>query len=152
MLGIQTGMRRALILLVLLFAGGCATEYPQIEGRVGQITPFRLSTGEVKAIRRSSVYRHSMASHRKSHPECAITGLRPSFFKGKQLPIHHIEPVPVRPDLACDTNNMITLCPSLHFWVAHRGNYRTYNTNLLDSIRIMKDGLERSSGIRDSLP
>ena len=61
-------------------------------------------------------------AYRKLFPECAICGNR------KYLEVHHVKPVHIYPNLACDPNNFITLCDaknnSCHRWIGHFGNFR----------------------------
>lgn len=63
----------------------------------------------------------------KTHPVCAVCG------NEKYLEVHHCLPVHLFPDLACDSNNFITLCDgptncSCHNHIGHFGNFRTkYN-------------------------
>jgi len=66
---------------------------------------------------------------RKEFNECAICGCR------KHLEVHHIKPVHVYPELACERSNFITLCDAknngCHRWFGHFGNFRRkFNINI----------------------
>ena len=57
---------------------------------------------------------------KQRNPECSICGYT------KHLEAHHIVPVHIDPDLACDQDNLITLCRSCHFTFGHFHNFRKY--------------------------
>jgi len=72
--------------------------------------------------------------HRKGKPVCALCGVKPSFF-GRANDVHHRVPVHVAPGLACEPDNLITLCRVHHWLVGHGKNWRVYNDNLSATIR-----------------
>lgn len=78
------------------------------------------------------------ARHRRLHPECALTGLSPRFFLGRSNDVHHIVPVHVAPDRACDPDNLITLCRAAHLLVAHPLGYASWNENLMEDLKTMR--------------
>lgn len=60
------------------------------------------------------------------HPECAFCGCQ------KNIEIHHIQPLHLFPNLACDFHNFISLHDnsnnSCHRWFGHLGNFSSkYN-------------------------
>lgn len=62
----------------------------------------------------------------KEFCECAICGAQDN------LEVHHVKPVHLYPELACDPSNFITLCDannnSCHKWFGHFGNFTSkYN-------------------------
>ena len=57
----------------------------------------------------------------------------------KDVEIHHIQPQHLRPDLARDTNNMVSLCRLDHLRVGHRGCFTNSVTNLLLIIKLGHD-------------
>ena len=70
----------------------------------------------------------AMKNYRKKHPVCAWCG------RDARVQIHHIHPVSVRPNLAADPNNMLTLCAKrCHLCVGHNGDYGgRYVLNLVE--------------------
>ena len=61
-------------------------------------------------------------AYRVLYPECAVCGNQ------RFLEVHHVKPVHVYPELACDPENFITLCDaknnSCHRWIGHLGDFR----------------------------
>ena len=75
--------------------------------------------------------------HILQNPECAICGYT------KHLNSHHIVPVHIDPLLACDPNNLITLCRSCHFTFGHYHNFRKYwNPNIKSLAIDIKDAYD----------
>ena len=73
-------------------------------------------------VRRLPRVRRAMAAYRKSTPRCEYCG------RSSAVHVHHVRPVSVRPDLAADSFNMMTLCAKrCHLTIGHMGNWRTYN-------------------------
>lgn len=70
-------------------------------------------------------YRMSKAKklYVKQNPECAVCGCK------DHLEVHHVEPVHIKPQLAADPYNFITLCDKgnsgCHFVFGHFRNFRT---------------------------
>ena len=69
-----------------------------------------------------------MHRYKAAHPDCEVCGAKGGILK--PLDVHHVVPVSVAPDMATDTNNLITVCRNCHLWVCHAGNYRLYVGNL----------------------
>lgn len=70
----------------------------------------------------------AMNKHRKEFPWCAWCGHEDG------IEVHHILPVKAFPKLACDPQNLISLCgDGCHLIVGHFGNYQMYNPD----VRIM---------------
>lgn len=59
--------------------------------------------------------------HVASHPECAVCGNQ------RYLEAHHVHPVHLFKEEACDMANLITLCDAgdnaCHRWIGHFGSY-----------------------------
>jgi predicted secreted Zn-dependent protease len=74
------------------------------------------------ALHPSAAYRarRAMAEYRRTHPRCEITGT------DRELQVHHIIPVWVRPDLAADPDNFITLSArcNIHQVFGHDGSFQ----------------------------
>lgn len=69
--------------------------------------------------------RKVMLRHRDANPLCEWCG------RNKNIQVHHIIPVSVKPHRVADPSNLITLCRSHHLYVGHNGNYRTrYTPNI----------------------
>jgi hypothetical protein len=88
-------------------------------------------------IRKTKEYRAAMRSYAKSHPNCEMTGLKPSFF-GRNPDKHHYKSVSEYPEFACDTNNLVTLARDIHFLLGHLGNWQDENVNLRETMRAVK--------------
>jgi hypothetical protein len=60
-----------------------------------------------------------MEAYRRQHPRCEWDGCSESVH------VHHIVPVHIRPDLAANPDNLITLGASrCHLVIGHAGNWR----------------------------
>jgi 5-methylcytosine-specific restriction endonuclease McrA len=70
------------------------------------------------------------AAHLKRFPACAATG------STADLEVHHVVPVHVDPERELDPGNLITLTRALHFHLAHGGNWRDYNPDVVRAARI----------------
>lgn len=74
------------------------------------------------------------------HPHCAFRGCKCDG----PFAVHHIKPYHLYPELELDPNNLITVCaggphsPNHHLYVAHDGNYSTYNP---DAVQQLADGV-----------
>lgn len=64
--------------------------------------------------------RPAMDSYRKAHPSCEWCSRKAGILA--RMEVHHLVPVAVAPDMAKDTNNMITLCRPCHIVVGHDGD------------------------------
>jgi len=77
-------------------------------------------------------------AHRKEHPHCFACECERDPVTGKKNDVHHLMPVHVRPDLATDPGNLVTLCRSHHYWWGHGKDWRHYNSSCLDTCRRVK--------------
>lgn len=91
-------------------------------------------------VRSLPAVRKNMITYKKLHIECECYG------RTKKVQVHHILPVSVRPDLAADPRNFISLCgkPHCHLIDGHGGNFKDYVPNVrevceLKQIRRRKD-------------
>ena len=64
--------------------------------------------------------RPAMDAYYKAHPKCEACGAESGMFRRNE--VHHIIPVSVRPDLAAEEWNFITLCPPCHIAHGHAGD------------------------------
>jgi hypothetical protein len=81
------------------------------------------ATREIKAsnIRNRADVRKAMTEYRQAHPRCEWDNC------SDQIEVHHIKPISVYPELASDTNNMISLgAKRCHLVVGHGNNYGKY--------------------------
>ena len=77
--------------------------------------------------------RKALLTHRKAFPVCAYTG------STKDLQVHHIIPVSVRPDLAGDPDNLITLTRRAHWLIGHGGrSWKHFNREPELSIEMLQ--------------
>ena len=76
----------------------------------------------IKNVRRLPRVRRAMSAYRKATPGCEYCG------RSSAVHVHHIRPVSVRPDLAAERFNLMTLCAKrCHITIGHMGNWKTYN-------------------------
>jgi len=96
------------VLFVAALCGGCASQ---------------------RNVRESAEYRAAMASYRQAHPVCEHAW-NTNATHSARVAVHHRVPVSVNAALACDTNNMITLCDperrrdGCHYVCGHAGDWR----------------------------
>jgi hypothetical protein len=90
------------------------------EGK-SQIADSRLQRAEV---RQEPEVRRAMAAHREREQFCAWCG------NASRLNVHHIWPIWMRPDLAAEPRNLITLCDDCHFVLGHARNWKRAVTNI----------------------
>jgi hypothetical protein len=69
------------------------------------------------------------SKHRKLHPNCIMCGRAGKFF-GRGNDVHHEVPVHIRPDLACDPRNLLTLCRVHHFTIGHLEDWKDWCINI----------------------
>jgi hypothetical protein len=95
-----------------------------IQGGSGHIGPFSAGIGNL--VRAGA--RDEMRAYLAEHPRCEWCG---GTYK---LQVHHRWPVSVRPDLASDPGNMLTLCGGdrCHFVLGHKCDWRTFNARLAE--------------------
>lgn len=78
----------------------------------------------------------AMKEYRRQFDACEYCGRR------GRIQVHHILPVSVRPDLASDSMNLISLCAKrCHITIGHAGNYKNYVENcelLASQARVIK--------------
>jgi len=77
--------------------------------------------------------RKAKGKHRERFPFCAMCKIKATFW-GRNNDVHHIEPVHVNPERACDPRNLITFCRMCHFMVGHFGNWRDWNGGIEDTV------------------
>lgn len=75
-------------------------------------------------------------AHRNALPLCVVCNRPPKFWGRKSNDVHHIRPVHLYPELACDPSNLITLCRVHHFTLGHFGNWKSWNSEIELLIRI----------------
>ncbi len=87
---------------------------------------------------RSGRWRSVRAEHLKSNPACAACGRK------KDLEVHHLLPVHVRPDLELDPGNLITLCADpCHLVHGHLMSWTRHNQDCVEDCRRYRAKLER---------
>lgn len=77
---------------------------------------------------RSPKWRQIQKEHIKKFPTCAATGKKGTLLN--PLSVHHVKPFHLYPELELDPNNLITLSFWAHLWLAHLGNYKSFNLNI----------------------
>lgn len=85
--------------------------------------------------RKQWAVRKALLNHRKQYPVCEATG------KTTKLEVHHLFPVSVKPELAGEPGNLITLHKDAHLVIGHGGNYKNFVTNVREvcaTIRIQR--------------
>ena len=117
-----------LIILALAIVPSCTNLSPTKTRELSEVTPAytNLSSAEIRG--QPEVIR-AMNEYRKAHPICEWDNCNDS------IEVHHIIPISVRPDLAADTNNMISLgCKRCHLCVGHAGNTAYYYVSNIKEI------------------
>jgi 5-methylcytosine-specific restriction enzyme A len=71
----------------------------------------------------------------KAHPYCAISGLR------ENLQVHHIKPFHLYPELELVEANLVVLNVNYHFIFGHFGDWRAWNPNVLNDIKVWHNRL-----------
>lgn len=125
-------MNKKILTILLVFSLGFTVVASTNTNLVVEVKSDRyilaIKNNDAKLMRKTREYRQAMNSYRKSHPDCEVTGLKPSFW-GRNPDVHHYVPVSVDITLACDTNNMITLCRDIHFLIGHLSDWTDDNVN-----------------------
>jgi len=75
--------------------------------------------------------------YREDHVECEICGVKPSFF-GRNNDVHHLDPVHIYPEKACDQKNLRTLCRHCHWLFGHFKKWKNWNNKLNEMIVKLK--------------
>lgn len=73
---------------------------------------------------RSSKWEKVRNEHLKQEPKCAICET------DNEIEVHHIKPFHVYPDLELESSNLITLCRTHHYDIAHLRDWSAYNPNI----------------------
>ena len=55
------------------------------------------------------------------------------------LELHHCEPFSKNPARELDKTNIITLCRTCHFLLAHLKNFKSYNINIKEDAKALRD-------------
>lgn len=80
-------------------------------------------------VKRPSVVTYAQRKHVQLNPSCAACGST-SGIQG-----HHIKPFNKFPELAASPNNFVSMCETgieCHLHVAHGGNFKFYNPDVLN--------------------
>lgn len=64
------------------------------------------------------------------HPHCAVCETRCN------LEVHHLKPIQFYPTLELDWLNLITLCRRCHFSFGHLLNWKAWNPNVLEDVKV----------------
>ncbi len=57
--------------------------------------------------------------------------------KAKQ--VHHIIPFHINIELELERDNLMTFCRVHHFWFGHLGSWHSWNENIVEDARIMRE-------------
>lgn len=79
---------------------------------------------------RSSKWNSLRKQHLIKQPSCQACG------SSKKLQVHHIDPVQNNPEKELDPTNLVTLCSSCHFVFGHLMDYKSWNINVIDDIKV----------------
>lgn len=83
---------------------------------------LRRKTSDLFGAPRSGKWKTVRAAHLERNPSCAACG------KKKDLEVHHLTPVHVRPDLELEPGNLITLCADpCHLVHGHLMSWTRFN-------------------------
>lgn len=110
-------------LCMVALVAGCGTVDPNIDWPDSPLGPdngFRADPwdgpvwGDGEALSVST--QTAMDQYGRAHPTCEWCGTQ-------KIEVHHVLPQHLRPDLAADTNNMVSLCRECHFVVGHKKDW-----------------------------
>lgn len=87
-----------------------------------------LESSKERSVRNTPEVRHAMKVYREAHPYCEWDNC------SNAIEVHHIKPVAWFPELASDTNNMISLAKQCHLILGHAHNYRKYYVENIKAI------------------
>lgn len=86
---------------------------------------------------RASRWRSLRKSFLKKNPECAVCG------NTKDLVVHHVVPVHVRPELELDESNLLSLCEgkgfNCHFFFGHLKDWTRHNPDVASDAKIWRE-------------
>ena len=85
---------------------------------------------------RSSKWEKTRSDFVAEHNQCSCCKTK------KVLQVHHIEPFHNHPEKELDVNNLITLCATCHFVFGHLKNWRSYNPNVLEDVKVFRKKME----------
>jgi len=126
------------VFLSLFLASGCASfsydgladrnlrDHDRVQSELGGL--FGITDAET-AHRNPSTTR-AKNKYREKHSSCESCGVKNNIVNGNRNDVHHILPVHIRPDLASDPDNLITLCRMCHFMHGHRGSWYKFNPQI----------------------
>ena len=97
----------------------------------------------IAAVQRAWVTTRAKRDHLRRHQECAHCGIKAMLLRVR-LEVHHVIPVHVRPDLAAESTNLVTLCAACHWHIGHLGNWNGWNSKLLETISAMNQSWRES--------
>ena len=124
-----------LIILALAMVPSCTKLSPSKTREQVVITQAYTNLTPAEIRNRPEVIK-AMGEYRKAHPVCEWDNCNDS------IQVHHIIPISVRPDLAANTNNMISLgCKRCHLCLGHAGNtayYYVANIKEICTIRVIE--------------
>jgi hypothetical protein len=89
---------------------------------------------EIRYAVRSPKWRNIRAEFIKKNPYCSACG------KNRDLEVHHILPVHLKPELELEMDNLITLCSnSCHILFGHFMDFKSWNPNVKEDCLILLD-------------
>lgn len=68
--------------------------------------------------------------------KCEATGY------AKDLEVHHVVPYHIDPSRELDKTNLIVLTHWMHFFLAHFGNWSSWNDNIVEDARKLKERIK----------
>lgn len=87
---------------------------------------------------RSSQWKKVRQEHLKEFSKCAVCG------KTKDLEVHHIQPVHLKPELELDPENLITLCSnSCHLLFGHLMDFKSWNPKIIEDALAFKNRISK---------
>lgn len=96
---------------------------------------MRHPKGVTQGVRKAYGTHKAMKAHKAKNPCCAACNTK------KSIHTHHITPVSVRPDLADDPTNFISLCAKCHFTVGHPRNWKHFRPNVVHMARELNNDI-----------
>ena len=101
--------------------------------------------GNLLGASRSNKWPTIRKQYLKQHPRCAVCGKVGILLRLNS--VHHKRPFNAFPELELEPQNLATLCESkgmsCHITFGHLGNFRFYNPNVNEDIRIWKEKVKQ---------
>lgn len=95
---------------------------------------------KIRFATRSPKWQQVRKKHLDKQNQCQFCG------NSKNLEVHHIVPVHIKPELELDLDNLITLCDkNCHLLIGHYMNFKSWNPSVVSDCKIMQEKIKNRS-------